>query len=287
MKKYQQLISTSLIIFFANIILAFSVACFVRPHGIIMGGATGLSVSLEHYFGFNLSITLYALNAMLFILGFIFLGKKFALTTILSTFLYPTFLSVFLSLNALSNLTSDPLLSTIFGGLLLGVGMGLILRMGASTGGTDIPPLILNKKFHIPVAMSLYAIDTCILLTQMRFSTTEQILYGILFTILTSFIVNKVILLGNQRSQLFIVSREYHAIKNALLHELNLGVSLICMETAMTETPQMAVLCVTSNRKVYVINSVVQKIDPGAFITISVINEVKGRGFSYDRQLEN
>lgn len=287
MKKYQQLISTSLIIFFANIILAFSVACFVRPHGIIMGGATGLSVSLEHYFGFNLSITLYALNAMLFILGFIFLGKKFALTTILSTFLYPTFLSIFLSLNALSNLTSDPLLSTIFGGLLLGVGMGLILRLGASTGGTDIPPLILNKKFHIPVAMSLYAIDTCILLTQMRFSTTEQILYGILFTILTSFIVNKVILLGNQRSQLFIVSSEYHAIKNALLHELNLGVSLICMETAMTQTPQMAVLCVTSNRKVYGVNSVVQKIDPDAFITISVINEVKGRGFSYDRHMEN
>ncbi|QAT43510.1 YitT family protein [Aminipila luticellarii] len=284
MKKYQQLISTSLIIVGANLILAFSVACFIRPHGIIMGGATGLSLTLEHYLGLNLSVALTCLNIALFFLGFFFLGKKFALTTILSTFLYPLFISIFLSFKALSALTDDILLSTILGGILLGVGMGLILRMGASTGGMDIPPLILNKKFHIPVALSLYTFDTCILLTQTGFSSTEQILYGILFTILTSFIVNKVILSGTQRSQLFIISKEYSKIRDTLLYDLNLGVSLISMETAMTQTPQMAVLCVTTSRKVYSVNAIVQKIDPYAFITISSINEVKGRGFSLDRE---
>lgn len=252
-----------------------------------MGGATGLSLTVEHYLGVNLSITLTVLNVLLFFLGFFFLGKKFALTTILSTFLYPFFVSVFLSIKPLSKLTDDVLLSTILGGILLGVGMGLILRMGASTGGMDIPPLILNKKFHIPVALSLYTFDTSILLTQTGFSTTEQILYGILFTILTSFIVNKVILSGTQRSQLFIISKEYNQIRDTLLHDLNLGVSLICMETAMTETSQKAVLCVTTSRKVYGVNAVVQKIDPSAFITISSINEVKGRGFSFDRDHSN
>jgi len=287
MKKYQQLLSTSLIIFVANIVLAFAVACFIRPHGIIMGGATGLSLTLEHYLGVNLSITLTILNVCLFLLGFFFLGKRFALTTILSTFLYPLFVSIFLSIKPLSKLTEDVLLSTILGGILLGVGMGLILRMGASTGGMDIPPLILNKKFHIPVALSLYTFDTCILLTQIGFSTTEQVLYGVLFTILTSSIVNKVILSGTQRSQLFIISKEYNKIRDALLHDLNLGVSLICMETAMTQNPQMAVLCVTTSRKVYSVNAVVQQIDPSAFITISSINEVKGRGFSFDRDPTN
>lgn len=287
MKKYQHYISTSFIIIVANIILAFTVTCFIRPHGIIMGGATGLSLTLEHYLEVNLSLALTVLNVCMFLLGFIILGKKFALTTILSTFLYPFFLSIFLSIKPLSQLTDDVLLSTILGGILLGLGLGLILRLGASTGGMDIPPLILNKKFHIPVALSLYAFDTCILVTQAGFSTTEQILYGILFTIITSFMVNKVILLGSQRSQLFIISKEYSKIKDTLLNDLNLGVSLISMETAMTHTPQMAVLCVTANRKVYNVNAVVQKIDPSAFITISSINEVKGRGFSFDRDYTN
>ncbi|MFV0515879.1 MAG: YitT family protein [Aminipila sp.] len=283
MKKYQQVVTTSFIIIVANILLAFGVACFVRPHGIIMGGATGLSITLEHYLGISLSLSLAVLNVILFLLGLIFLGKKFAITTLLSTILYPFFLSIFLSINKLTHLSQDPLLSTIFGGLVLGVGMGLILRMGASTGGTDIPPLILNKKFHIPVALSLYTFDTCILLTQTGFSSTEQILYGILFTILTSFIVNKVILSGNQRSQIFIISSCSMKIRDTLLYDLNLGVSLICMETAMTQTPQMAILCVTTNRKVYSVNAAVQQIDPNAFITISSINEVKGRGFSFER----
>ncbi|QIB70212.1 YitT family protein [Aminipila butyrica] len=284
MKKYRPLISTFLIIIGANMILAFSVACFIRPHGIIMGGATGLSLTLEHYLGLDLSMTLTILNLLLFLLGFLFLGKKFALTTILSTVLYPLFIHIFLAIPQLSSLSTDVLLSTILGGIFLGLGMGLILRMGASTGGMDIPPLILNKKLHIPVALSLYTFDTGILLTQVGFSTAEQVLYGILFTILTSSIVNKVILSGTQRSQLFIISKEYEQIRDTLLHDLNLGVSLISMETAMTRTPQMAVLCVTTNRKVYSVNAVVQKIDPNAFITISNINEVKGRGFSMDRE---
>lgn len=283
MKKYQQLISTSVIVIVANILLALTVTCFVRPHGIIMGGATGLSLAFEYYFNFNLATTLIVLNVILFFLGFFFLGIRFALTTILSTFLYPLFLSIFLSIKPLSTLTEDMLLSTILGGIFLGIGLGLILREGSSTGGMDIPPLILNKKFHIPVALSLYTFDTCILLTQTGFSTTEQILYGILFTIITSFVVNKVILSGTQRSQLFIISKEYNKIRDVLLHDLNLGVSLISMETAMTKSPQMAVLCVTTNRKVYNVNAIVQKIDPNAFITISTINEVKGRGFSFSR----
>ncbi|MGN0711667.1 MAG: YitT family protein [Anaerovoracaceae bacterium] len=274
------------VIIFANMLFGLGVACFIRPHGIIMGGTTGMSLTLEHYFGFDLSLTLTILNVLMFTLGFIFLGKKFALTTLLSTFLYPMFLTFFLQFKVLSSLTTDLLLAAICGASLLGVGMGLLLRMGASSGGTDIPPLILNKYFHIPVAATLYTIDTAVLLTQTGFSNTEQMLYGVLFTVLTSLVVNKVILAGSQRSQLFIVSKEYEKIKDTLLHEMNVGVSMICMETAMTATPQKAVMCVTTNRKVYAVNNAVLKIDPAAFITISSIKEVKGRGFSFSRDTE-
>ena len=96
-------------------------------------------------------------------------------------------------------------------------------------------------------------------------------------------VVNKVILAGSQRSQLFIISKEYEKIKEALLHDMNVGVSMIHMETAMTGTPQQAIMCVTTNRKVYAVNQAVQAIDPSAFITISSIKEVHGRGFTFSR----
>lgn len=283
MTHKRELLKTTITIFIANIMFGIAIACFIKPHGIIVGGATGITLTLEHYFHLNFSITLTVINIFLFVIGFIFLGKKFALTTILSTFLYPFFVSLFLSFEFLSKLTDDVLLSAILGALILGVALGLILRMGASSGGMDIPPLILNKKFNIPLAFSLYAFDTCILISQAGFSDKEQILYGILFTIMCSFIVNKVIVMGAERSQIFIISKEYQKIKEMLLREMNLGVTMINIETAMTESSQQAVLCITTSRMVYKVNSAILKIDPYAFITISSINEVKGVGFSIAR----
>lgn len=283
MNKLKDSAKSLIVIIFSNMLFAFAVATFIRPHGIIMGGTTGMSLSFEHYLGFDLSITLTIINVLMFLLGFLFLGKKFAMTTILSTFLYPMFLSIFLAVPGLGNITDDLLVASICGAGLLGIGLGFLLRMGASSGGTDIPPLILNKLFHIPVAVTLYAIDTTVLLTQVPFSTTEQMIHGILFTVLTSIVVNKVILAGSQRSQLFIISKDYEKIKEVLLHEMNVGVSMIHMETAMTGTPQQALMCVTTNRKVFAVNQAVQKIDPSAFITISSIKEVHGRGFTLSR----
>ena len=273
-------------IIFSNMLFGFSVAAFIRPHGIIMGGATGISLSIEHYFGFDLSMTVTVVNVTLFLLGFIFLGKKFAMTTILSTFLYPMFLGLFLRFEFISHITEDLLLASICGAGILGIAMGLLLSVGASSGGTDILALITSKFTHIPVAALLYVIDTTVLLTQVTFSTTEQMIHGILFTVLTSLILDKVILAGSQRSQLFIVSKEYDRIRDALLHEARVGVSMIHMETAMTQEQQKAVMCITNHRKVYVITHIVQDIDPTAFITISNIKEVKGRGFSFSRDAE-
>lgn len=279
----EEILKTTLTIVLANLVLGFAVACFIKPHGIIMGGGTGLSLSMEHYFGLDFSLCVGIINVFTFLLGFLILGRKFALTTILSTILYPLSIKFWLSVDSLQGLTDDVLLSTILGALLMGVGMGLILRMGASTGGMDIPPLILNAKFHIPVAASLYTFDTCILLTQLGFSSKEQVLYGILFTVMNSIIINKVITLGSQRSQLFIISKKYDQIKELLLHELNLGVTLVSIETAMSGEDSKGVLCITTVRNVYRVTSAVQKIDPLAFITIDNITEVKGRGFSISR----
>ena len=159
-----------------NAILAFTVAAFIVPHGVIMGGATGIGLTIAHYVPVDLSIIIFIVNSILFVLGAAVLGKKFAVATIASTFIYPTFLSIVQKIPGIDGLTDNLMLATLYAGALLGVGIGLIVRVGSSTGGTDIVALVLNKWFHIPVAGLLYVIDFLVLGGQVFFSDTEQIL---------------------------------------------------------------------------------------------------------------
>lgn len=266
-----------------NAILAFTVAAFIVPHGVIMGGATGIGLTIAHYVPVDLSIIIFIVNSILFVLGAAVLGKKFAVATIASTFIYPTFLSIVQKIPGIDGLTDNLMLATLYAGALLGVGIGLIVRVGSSTGGTDIVALVLNKWFHIPVAGLLYVIDFFVLGGQVFFSDTEQIMYGVLMLVLETAILNKVMLLGQSQIQLFIISEEYEHIREKMLKELDAGVTMVHVETGYGQENQKGVLCIIPNRKLYSVKELVQSIDPKAFITITQINEVRGRGFSMER----
>ncbi len=266
-----------------NAILAFTVVAFIVPHGVIMGGATGIGLTIAHYVPVDLSIIIFIVNSILFVLGATVLGKKFAVATIASTFIYPTFLSIVQKIPGIDGLTDNLMLATLYAGALLGVGIGLIVRVGSSTGGTDIVALVLNKWFHIPVAGLLYVIDFLVLGVQVFFSDTEQIMYGVLMLVLETAILNKVMLLGQSQIQLFIISEEYEHIREKMLKELDAGVTMVHVETGYGQENQKGVLCIIPNRKLYSVKELVQSIDPKAFITITQINEVRGRGFSMER----
>lgn len=266
-----------------NAILAFTVAAFIVPHGVIMGGATGIGLTIAHYVPVDLSIIIFVVNSILFVLGAAVLGKKFAVATIASTFIYPTFLSIVQKIPGIDGLTDNLMLATLYAGALLGVGIGLIVRVGSSTGGTDIVALVLNKWFHIPVAGLLYVIDFLVLGGQVFFSDTEQIMYGVLMLVLETAILNKVMLLGQSQIQLFIISEEYEHIREKMLKELDAGVTMVHIETGYGQENRKGVLCVIPNRKLYSVKELVQAIDPKAFITITQINEVRGRGFTMER----
>lgn len=266
-----------------NAILAFTVVAFIVPHGVIMGGATGIGLTIAHYVPVDLSIIIFIVNSILFVLGAAVLGKKFAVATIASTFIYPTFLSIVQKIPGIDGLTDNLMLATLYAGALLGVGIGLIVRVGSSTGGTDIVALVLNKWFHIPVAGLLYVIDFLVLGGQVFFSDTEQIMYGVLMLVLETAILNKVMLLGQSQIQLFIISEEYEHIREKMLKELDAGVTMVHVETGYGQENQKGVLCIIPNRKLYSVKELVQSIDPKAFITITQINEVRGRGFSMER----
>lgn len=162
-KPWQKNLETILGVLIGNALLAFTVAAFLVPHGIIMGGATGIGLTISHYLPIQLSLIILIVNACLFLLGAVTLGKKFVITTIASTFLYPACLTVMQEIPGITALTDNIMLATLYGGAFLGLGVGMIVRVGSSTGGTDILALVLNKWLHVSVAVLMYIVDFVVL----------------------------------------------------------------------------------------------------------------------------
>ena len=282
-KSWQKNLETVLGVLLGNILLAFTVAAFIVPHGIIMGGATGIGLTINHYLPIQLSLIILVVNACLFLLGAATLGKKFVITTIASTFLYPACLSVMQAIPGITRLTDNIMLATLYGGALLGLGVGVIVRVGSSTGGTDILALVFNKWFHVSVAVLMYIVDFTVLGAQILFSDTEQIMYGILALVMETTILNRVMLMGQSQIQLFVISDKHEEIRERMIKEQDVGVTMVHVETGFGKEEQKAVLCIIPNRKLYATNEMIHTIDEKAFITISQINEVKGRGFTMER----
>ena len=188
-----------IMILLGNLLYSFAIAFFILPSGLITGGTTGIALFVNYLTGFDISLFVLIFNIVMFIVGFLILGKTFALSTVLSSICYPFMLSLGQRLNLLmGDLTHDLILCTVFGGLLIGIGIGIVIRAGASTGGMDIPPLVLNKKLGINVSVSLYVFDFTILILQMFFSNREQILYGILLVCIYTFALEKVLIMGSK-----------------------------------------------------------------------------------------
>ena len=274
-----------LFIILGNLIFALGIATFVIPNGLIMGGSTGLALSVQHFLGIDITITVAIINIVTFLAGLFILGKKFAATTLISTFIFPFFLNYFKDIEKLKHITSDTLLSVIFAALLVGTGVGIVLRVGASTGGLDIPAIILNKKRGIPIAIILYTIDISILLSQMIFSNIEQILYGIIIVLITTMVINKVIVYGKNDFMVTIISEKYLEINENIHNKIDRGTTFIDIQTGYKKNNQQAVMSVISKRELHSLNKLVQEIDPKAFIIINQVNQVKGRGFSLDKHI--
>ena len=264
-----------------NFAVAAAVIIFIAPLGIILGGSTGIALALTHYISFPLSATVFIINMLFFVTGFVCLGKKFALTTIANSILYPLAMSLLEQLPIAGKpVTDNIMLAAVFGGVLMGGGIGLLLRAGGSSGGTDIPALILNKYFHLNVSALLYVIDGLVLCSQAFFSSIEQILYGIFVLALFTMTMNRIMLMGKSQIQLFIISDESETIRQQILAE-DAGATMFYVEKAYTGRQGKCIMCVIPRRKLYPITQLISATDPDAFFTISEVNEVRGAGFSF------
>lgn len=266
-----------------NILLGFAVAAFILPSGVIMGGATGVGIVLARFIPLDTATIVLCVNLMALALGWAVLGWRFVVATIASSLLYPIFLGAAQRIPGIDQLTADPLLAALLGGGLVGIAVGLVMRVGSSTGGTDVVNLVLHKWTHIPVSAAVYLTDIVIMGTQALFSDPEQILYGVVLLVVETIALDRVMLLGQSQTQLFVVSSQYEKLRQKCLTELQAGTTMVYIETGRTRTLQRGVLCVIPPRKLYAAQALIQSVDPHAFLTITQIKEVRGQGFSSER----
>ena len=271
-------------ILLGNAVLAFAIAAFTVPHGLIMGGVTGISLFLGRFLDLDVAAIVLILNLLALVLGLVVLGRTFLLATVGSSLLYPLLLDLTQKIPGIGALTDDPLLASLLAGGLIGIAVGLVMRVGASTGGTDVLNLVLHKWFHLPVSVFVYLTDFTILGGQALFSQPEQILYGVVLLVVETFTLNRVMLLGQPQVQVFAISERYEELRKKLLVELQAGVTMVMIETGCAGQRQEGVLCVIPPRKLFAAKELIHAVDPEAFITATRIQEVRGQGFSIARR---
>ena len=278
-------IKSYLLIVLGNVLFAFSVSIFVIPYGFISSGVTGLALIIEYFTDFNLIISVAVINIIMLGIGAFVLGKYFFITTVASTFLYPIFLSLFTELQKtiFFNLTDDLLLAAIFAGITGGFGVGIVLKQGASTGGMDIPPLIVNKYTGFSLSVLIYFVDVLVLCGQVFFADIESILYGIIIVALFAIIIDRILLIGKRQIQVLIISPKYLEINHCIQKELDRGTTYLHMTTGYLNHDQKALLSIISKQQLIRVNQLIKAIDSTAFMIVSEVHEVKGRGFDLSK----
>ena len=286
MKKQEQVqrLKETLYVTLGAFILAISVNLIFLPNQIVAGGASGLSIVLNELFGWNVALTLYAINIPLLILCFLLLGKDVGLKTIYGSLINPFFIAI---TGSLPPLTNNIFLATLYGGVLTGIGLGLVFRGNASTGGSAIISQIVNKYFKISLGVSVFVVDGFVIATALFVFTKDTVL----FSLISLFIIGRVIdrvQVGVLRSKnLFIISDKYEAIHQMFIKELDKGVTLLPIEGGYTQKQGKIIMTVIPEKEFMAIKEAILAIDETAFFVALDASEVNSRGFSVKRMMED
>ena len=262
MKKIIQII-------IGNILMAFAFSTLILDNSIVAGGVSGISTVFHFYTGISISLCVGIINIALFIIGFCFLGKAFAMKTLISTFLFPILLEFFNQQSYLHGLLNDQLLICILGGFLLGLGIGLVLKAGGSTGGFDILALVVEKYFKVPVILLVNGIDATILVLQISFHSVPEIVYGIMTILITAYMMNYLLSSGKGCVQVLVMSKEIERMKMMILNDMDAGVTLLDGKSGFYGNDTEVVLTILPYRKLPDLKDKIKEIDEKAFIIVS------------------
>lgn len=286
--RLKKIILDIIVILIGNSCIALAVAFFVIPNKLLVGGTAGIAVALNAFWAVPEEVVINVLVYSLFIAGAFVLGREFFFKTITSTLVYPVLLALATDLYKIipiEYITMDTLTSIICAGVLVGFGIGIVYRRNASTGGMDIIPLIINKYTGIPLHILVMAVDCFTVLLGVIAYGLQAAIYGVISVAICSFIIDKTILLGaKQTKQVQIISQESDAILERILQDLDRGCTIVESRGGYTNQKRDMLMVVVPINEYQRMIDVVHEMDSSAFVIVSDINEIRGRGFTLSRE---
>lgn len=277
----RSIIADYMIVTIGSLITALALDMFLIPNKVIAGGVSGLATVVYYLTNFPVGVQMLVYNVILFILAFILLGVRFGVKSIYSAVILSVLVDFFnyVLKVPIPDLSSDRLLAPIYGGLIAGVGMGMVFWRGASTGGTDIIAMILNRFFGISSGMGLLYTDSLITLFAVLVLGPVPALYGILAIVVTGKVID-MFLEGVEHSRtLLIISEKVEDIKKRILEDLERGATLLPAKGAYTGRDRTLLMTAVKRRDLTRLRKHVLEIDPKAFVIILPNAEVYGEGF--------
>ncbi|WP_163539836.1 YitT family protein [Gracilibacillus sp. YIM 98692] len=254
--------------------VAFNV--FLLPNNIASGGVAGISTITKSVFDWEPSLVQWGINIPLFIAGVLILGKNFGAKTLVGTVVLPFY--VFLTRNV-APATEDPLLGAIFGGMIVGLGLGIVFKGKASTGGMDLAAQILHKFTGLPLGISLAMIDGLIVLTATIVFSVEQGLYALIGLFITSRTIDFVQVGLNTSKNVMVITDQPDQVRQVLLKDIDRGVTVFHGSGGYTEEDRKVLMCVVGQGEFSKMTQAVKQIDPHAFVVAMNATEVLGEGF--------
>lgn len=278
-KEQKKQIINSITVVAGTFILAIAVETFIIPYRILSGGVAGIAVALQPLLHVSATLIANSVLIILLIIGSFILGKEFLKNTVLSCIAYPIFTSI---LSGRVNVVVDPILASFYGGLIAGAGVGIVLKTGASTGGMDIPPLIINKLTGIKLSTLVLITDFLTVLLGLFVYDLSAVLLGLVSVFMTSVAISKVLTInGTVSKAVQIISVKYEDILKEIDVQLERGATLLQGYGSYTGEEKRIILCVVSERQYGTLIEIVKEIDPSAFIITTDATDMHGEGFTY------
>lgn len=276
-------------------LVAFSFSFFLDPYNLVIGGVGGVAIIFKPYMDTSLMILI--INIVLLFLALLLLGKESCINSIYGSLMFPAFTKIFnllyawlKELNGGANLVSENnmLLVTLIGALIMGVGLGVVVKNGGTTGGTEIPQNIALKYWKMPFSLSLFLFDGSIVLLGFIFVRDangmlqyEYLLYAIIFIYLSGIVMDQIVFRGFNKRAVSIISEHNEEIKEKILHDFNRGVTVVNAVGGYTGEKRTKLICVLTTSQFYKLKAIINEIDPHAFYYTVRANEVGGEGFTY------
>ncbi len=284
-------INSFLQITFGVFLVAVAFYFFLSPAKLVVGGVMGIAILVNESTGFSETLLIYMANIVLLFLGLFFLGKRFFLKTIYGTLLSPTIMAILelcqidrtIIYNQISS-GNQLLIVCVISSFLSGIGLGLVLRNGASTGGMDVPEKILSYKLHIPISYVMYVLDGAIIAIGFAVNV-ESGIFAIISLFMVGYLIDIFSVGGSARRAFYIITDEAETIKKAIYEKINRGVTIVDCKGGFTNSSKKMIICISSKSEYSYLRFIVSQVDSKAFMYISKANEVIGEGFSKEETI--